>query len=150
MHNQLSLSTLIILYLTLIWDAFIAGMPITPARIHMRTAIPIVILVARFPLCEWNFRSGSTIAKNRSPERAVSVKTETPIDKSLKNSEALHINSPHGHDGWMKIADVNGTWWLKNNTEVNNHLGLEEDNNSPSSQSQANRRLPKREYICKA
>lgn len=95
------------------WDAFIAGMPITPARIHIITAIPIVILVALFPLCEWNLRKGSTIAKNRSPERAVRVNTETPIDRSLKNSDALQMNSPHGHDGCMKIADVNGTWWLR-------------------------------------
>lgn len=80
-----------------------------PARIHISNAIPIVIRVALLPLCEWNFRSGSTIAKNRSPERAVKVKTETPIDKSLKNSESLQMTSPHGHEGWIKMAEVKGT-----------------------------------------
>lgn len=49
------------------------------------------------------------LPKNRSPLKAVSVKTETPIDKSLKNSDALQMSSPQGHDGWMKIAVVNGT-----------------------------------------
>lgn len=90
-------------------DAFIAGMPIIPARIHIITAMPIVILVALRPLCEWNFRRGSTIAKNLSPDKAVKVKTDTPIDKSLKNSDALQINSPQGHESWMKIAEVKGT-----------------------------------------
>jgi hypothetical protein len=49
------------------------------------------------------------MATNRSPESAVKVKTETPIDKSLKNSDILQINSPHGHESKIKIADVNGT-----------------------------------------
>lgn len=71
--------------------------------------MPIVIRVALRPLCEWNFRSGSQIAKNLSPDKAVNVKTDTPIDKSLKNSEILQINSPHGHESCMNIADVNGT-----------------------------------------
>lgn len=35
--------------------------------------------------------------------------TETPIERSLKNSEALHIVSPSSHDGLMNIVVVKGT-----------------------------------------
>lgn len=58
----------------------------------------IVIRVARFPLCEWNFRSGSQIAKNLSPLKAVNVNTDTPIDRSLKYSDIIQRGSPHGHE----------------------------------------------------
>lgn len=91
------------------YDPRRAGIPKHPARIQMEHAITIVMRVARFPLCEWNFLSGSTIAKNRSPLRAVSVNTETPIDRSLKNSEMMHSGSPHGHELWMYITLVSGT-----------------------------------------
>lgn len=91
------------------WEAFIAGMPMMAARIHINKAMPIVILVALRPECELNLRSGSTIAKKRSPERAVRVNTETPIDKSLKNSESLQMSSPHGQLSCIKIAVVKGT-----------------------------------------
>lgn len=33
-------------------DALIAGIPMTPARIHIKMAMPIVIRVALRPLCE--------------------------------------------------------------------------------------------------
>lgn len=83
---------------TLICVPFIAGMPKHAASIHIHTAIKIVILVARFPLCEWNFRSGSTIAKKRSPLSAVNVNTDTPILKSLKYSDVTHNGNPHGQE----------------------------------------------------
>lgn len=95
---------------TRMWEAFIAGIPMMAARIHISIAMPIVILVALRPLCEWNLRRGSTIAKNRSPDNAVRVNTDTPIDKSLKNSDILQINSPQGHESTMKTADVKGTF----------------------------------------
>lgn len=48
--------------------------------------------------CAWNFLNGSTMAKYRSPESAVSVKTETPIDTSLINSDNMQRKLPHGHE----------------------------------------------------
>lgn len=48
--------------------------------------------------CPWNLRSGSTIAKNRSLDKAVNVNTDTPIDTSFTNSDIVHIILPHGHD----------------------------------------------------
>lgn len=83
---------------TLMCVPLIAGMPKHAASIQMETAITIVILVARFPLCEWNFRRGSTIAKKRSPLSAVNVNTDTPILKSLKYSDVTHSENPHGQE----------------------------------------------------
>lgn len=80
------------------YDPRIAGMPKNAASIHIEMAIIIVIRVARFPLCEWNFLSGSQIAKNLSPLSAVNVNTETPIDRSLKYSDIIQSGSPHGHE----------------------------------------------------
>lgn len=48
-----------------------------------------------------NFRIGSTIAKNLSAERAVKVKTETPIDISFAHSESLHNSNPKGQESKM-------------------------------------------------
>lgn len=48
--------------------------------------------------CAWNLRSGSTMAKNRSLDKAVRVNTETPMDTSLTNSDIVHMVLPHGHD----------------------------------------------------
>lgn len=76
-----------------------AGIANKPASIQIETAITIVIRVARFPLCEWNFLSGSTMAKNLSPLSAVRVNTDTPMLKSLKNSDVTHSVNPHGHEG---------------------------------------------------
>jgi hypothetical protein len=75
-----------------------AGMPKHAASIQIETAITMVIRVARFPLCEWNFRSGSTIAKNLSPLSAVRVNTDTPMLRSLKNSDVTQSENPHGHE----------------------------------------------------
>jgi hypothetical protein len=50
-----------------------------------------VIRVAFLPC---NFLIGSFIAKYLSAERAVRVKTDTPVLKSLINSENLQTNSP--------------------------------------------------------
>ena len=46
----------------------------------------------------WNFFNGSTIAKNLSADKAVSVNTDTPMDMSLAVSEILQINDPQGQD----------------------------------------------------
>lgn len=46
----------------------------------------------------WNFRRGSTMAKNLSPDKAVRVKTETPILTSFVNSEMVHRSEPYGHE----------------------------------------------------
>lgn len=51
------------------------------------------------PVC--HFRIGFTIAKNLSAERAVKVKTETPIDISFAHSENLHSNNPKGQESKM-------------------------------------------------
>ena len=68
-----------------------------PAKIQIETAIAIVIRVALFPpLCAVNFLKGSTMAKNLSPDNAVSVKTDTPMERSLKNSDNVHRYGPHG------------------------------------------------------
>lgn len=48
--------------------------------------------------CAWNLRSGSTMAKNRSLDKAVNVNTETPIETSLTNSDIVQMVLPHGHD----------------------------------------------------
>lgn len=67
--------------------------------IFLLTHLPImeimVILVALLPV---SFLIGSTIAKYRSADKAVKVNTETPIDRSLINSENLHTTSPYGHE----------------------------------------------------
>lgn len=52
---------------------------------------------------------GSTMAKNRSADKAVKVKTDTPTDISLAVSETLQINSPHGHDSTVYTTEVKGT-----------------------------------------
>lgn len=57
----------------------------------------------------WNFRNGSTIAKNRSLDKAVNVNTDTPIDTSFTNSDIVQIVLPHGHDSNVYISDTNGT-----------------------------------------
>lgn len=48
-----------------------------------------------------NFRMGSTMAKNLSAERAVSVKTETPMETSFAHSPILHSKSPKGQESRM-------------------------------------------------
>lgn len=48
-----------------------------------------------------NFRMGSTIAKNLSAERAVNVKTDTPIEMSFAHSDNLHSKSPKGQESKM-------------------------------------------------
>ncbi len=65
-----------------------------------------VILVALRP---WSFLIGSTIAKYRSAERAVNVKTETPMETSLINSENLQTNSPYGQLSTVYTVEVKGT-----------------------------------------
>ena len=52
---------------------------------------------------------GSTIAKKRSAERAVSVNTETPTEMSLAHSETLQSISPNGHESSTYTVNVNGT-----------------------------------------
>lgn len=47
-------------------------------------------------LLVWNFFKGSTIAKNRSADKAVRVKTDTPMETSLAVSDILQIVIPHG------------------------------------------------------
>lgn len=59
--------------------------------------------------CALNFLSGSTIAKNRSLDNAVNVKTDTPIDTSFTNSDIIHIDSPHGHEATVYTIETNGT-----------------------------------------
>lgn len=76
-----------------------AGIPIAIASPHTIEIIAIVICLARLPWYEWSFLSGLTIAKKRSPDRAVRVNTETPMDTSLKNSEVRQMTSPHSHEG---------------------------------------------------
>lgn len=60
-------------------------------------------------LCVWNFLNGSTIAKNLSALNAVSVKTDTPIERSLINSDAEHMVCPHGQESIAYTTATNGT-----------------------------------------
>lgn len=84
-------------------------MPRHAASIHILTAIIIVMRVARLPLCEWNFRSGSTIATKRSPLSAVRVNTLTPMETSLKYSDRTHRSSPQGQLFKTYMTLVRGT-----------------------------------------
>jgi hypothetical protein len=56
-----------------------------------------------------SFFSGWQIAQYRSVAKAVSVKTLTPIDKSLKNSLIRHRTSPDGHESYKYGIADNGT-----------------------------------------
>lgn len=49
------------------------------------------------------------MAKYRSPDNAVSVKTDTPIETSLKNSESVQSTLPQGHESTVYTVDVSGT-----------------------------------------
>lgn len=57
----------------------------------------------------WSFRKGLTMAKYRSPERAVSVKTETPTEMSLANSVRRQRVLPIGEDSVVYTISANGT-----------------------------------------
>lgn len=57
----------------------------------------------------WSFLKGSTIAKNRSADKAVRVNTDTPIDISLMVSDNLQTASPQGQESTVYTVDVNGT-----------------------------------------
>lgn len=59
--------------------------------------------------CAWNFRNGSTMAKNRSLDKAVNVNTETPMETSLTNSDIVQMVLPHGHDSSVYTNETNGT-----------------------------------------
>lgn len=49
------------------------------------------------------------MAKNRSLDNAVNVKTDTPIETSFTNSDSVHMYSPHGHESTVYTIDTNGT-----------------------------------------
>lgn len=59
------------------------------------------------------------MAKNRSLDRAVNVKTDTPIETSFINSDIVHIVLPHGHDSTVYTSDTNGTDVTINNKSAN-------------------------------
>lgn len=75
-------------------------------KFFLPTMVIQVTLVALLPV---SFRIGSTMAKQRSADNAVNVKTETPIERSLINSENLQTTTPYGHDSTVYTVDVNGT-----------------------------------------
>lgn len=56
-----------------------------------------------------SFLKGFTMAQYRSAARAVSVKTETPMDISFAHSDNLHNAPPHGQDSKVYIIEANGT-----------------------------------------
>lgn len=56
-----------------------------------------------------NFRNGLTMAQYRSADRAVKVKTDTPMDTSFADSVMRHNNAPHGHDSSVYTIEANGT-----------------------------------------
>jgi len=59
--------------------------------------LPIIVIhVTLLALLPVSFLMGSTIAKYLSAERAVRVKTLTPMDRSLINSENLQTTTPYG------------------------------------------------------
>lgn len=49
-------------------------------------------------LLTWSFLRGLTMAQYRSADRAVRVKTDTPMEMSLAVSDSLHTIVPHGQD----------------------------------------------------
>jgi hypothetical protein len=49
------------------------------------------------------------MAKYLSADRAVRVNTDTPMLRSLMNSENLQTNSPYGQDSIVYRVDVKGT-----------------------------------------
>lgn len=55
-----------------------------------------------------NLRRGLTMAQYLSADRAVSVKTDTPMLMSLADSETLHTTTPHGHDSTVYRIEVKG------------------------------------------
>lgn len=57
----------------------------------------------------WSFLMGSTMAKKRSAERAVRVKTDTPMEMSLAHSDTLHSIRPNGQESSTYTVKVNGT-----------------------------------------
>lgn len=56
-----------------------------------------------------SFLNGSTIAKYRSADSAVSVNTDTPILTSFAASDTRQTVAPHGQDSTVYTMDVNGT-----------------------------------------
>ena len=52
---------------------------------------------------------GSIMAKYRSADRAVNVKTDTPMETSLINSENLQTSRPYGQDSTVYTVEVKGT-----------------------------------------
>lgn len=52
---------------------------------------------------------GSTIAKKRSADKAVRVKTETPIDTSFPTSDILHNIKPNGQESSTYAVLATGT-----------------------------------------
>ena len=59
------------------------------------------------------------MAKNRSPDSAVSVNTDTPIETSLINSEKVQSSPPQGHESSVQMTDVSGTVVTINNKSAN-------------------------------